>query len=167
MDDREHLPDPTQRLEAAFGRILDERMRGLPFVNPAVRVEAVAFAPWKHYWLGVMLTPWAMNLMLTPRESASWRPLAEGSKRRYALPAGRFDFISARDGAIGEFLVCSLYSPVQQFADHETARETARLAREALFEPEEAPPADLASRLEKPMSRRELFRGRTRGGADG
>ncbi len=163
MTDREALPDPTPRLEAAFGDVLANRMRGLPFVNPAIRVEAVAFAPWKHYWLGVMLTPWAMNLMLVPREMSSWRPLAMGNKRRYAFPAGHFDFISAHDDAIGEFLICSLFSPVDAFADHETARETARLARQALFEAEETA---LDAQLGKPMSRRDLLRGSRRGSID-
>ena len=166
MTDRDFLPNPAPRLESAFRSILDTRMRGLPFVNPAIGVEAVAFAPWKHYWLGVMLTPWAMNLMLTPRERAIWRPLPAGQKRRYTFPAGQFDFIAARDDDIGEFLICSLYSPVQHFADHETARETARLAREALFEPEEASAASLDSRLAQPMSRRELLRGGSQGSPD-
>lgn len=166
MTDRDLLPDPSPRLESAFRRVFDNRMSGLPFLNPAVLVEAVAFAPWKHYWLGAMLTPWAMNLMLTPREQASWRPLPEGQKRRYTFPAGQFDFISARDEDIGEFLICSLYSPVQHFADHQTARETARLAREALFEPEEAPVEGLDSRLAQRMSRRELLRAGSRGSSD-
>lgn len=161
MTERDALPDPAPRLTAVFECVLADKMRGLPFVDPAIRVEAVAFAPWKHYWLGVMLTPWAMNLMLVPRERASWRPLPVGEKRRYAFPAGHFDFISAHDDAIGEFLMCSLFSPLPQFPDHETARETARLAREALFEPEETP---VATQLDKRMSRRELLRGGTRNG---
>lgn len=163
MTDREALPDPAPRLEAAFRDVLAHRMRGLPFVNPAIRVEAVAFAPWKHYWLGVMLTPWAMNLMLVPRDRASWRPLAAGHKRRYAFPAGHFDFIFAHDDAIGEFLICSLFSPMDAFADHETARETARLARDALFEVEETA---LDTKLAQPMSRRDLLRGGSRRGVD-
>jgi len=160
------LPDPSMRLEAAFARVLAQRMQGLPFVNAALRVEAVAFAPWKHYWLGTMLTPWAMNLMLVPREVARWRSLPAGEKRRYVFPAGEFDFIGARDDAIGEFLVCSLYSPVLQFADHETARETARLARGALFEADEAHSPGIEARLATTMSRRDLLHGRLRTHAD-
>lgn len=177
------LPDPSARLESAFSRIYAERMRGLPFVNRSVRVEAIAFAPWKHYWLGVMLTPWSMNLMLTPRDPALWRPLPHGEKRRYRFPAGCFDFISASDDEVGEFLVCSLFSPVLEFADHETARQTARLARNALFdaanaelpeqpaaEPDRVPAAadaaapgplaQLEASLATPVSRRDLLHGR-------
>ena len=173
------LPNPSTRLEAAFRRVHADRMHGLAFVNPAIRVEAIAFAPWKHYWLGVMLTPWAMNLLLAPREIERWRPLPAGEKRRYLFPAGEFDFISARDDAIGDFLICSLYSPVLQFADHVTARETARLAREALFDAANAevddrprargqreadiasagPIAQLEAQLRHPLSRRDLVHG--------
>jgi [NiFe] hydrogenase assembly HybE family chaperone len=175
MSESSLLADPSQRLEAAFARVHTEKMQGLAFVNPALRVEAVAFAPWKHYWLGVMLTPWAMNLLLAPREIERWRPLAAGEKRRYAFPAGDFDFISARDDALGEFLICSLYSPVLQFADHATARETARLALGALFDASHAeierpsgadraattgPIAQLEAQLETPLSRRDLVHGR-------
>jgi [NiFe] hydrogenase assembly HybE family chaperone len=174
----ELLPDPSARLEAAF-RSVAERMRGLAFVNPALAVEAVGFAPWKGYWLGVMLTPWSMNLVLAPREPAAWRALAAGEKRRYDFPAGSFDFISARDDAIGDHLVCSLFSPVLEFADHDTARETAVQARAALFdgahaEPREELPAagaaapgmlaEIAHTLDAPVSRRDLLHGRFRGG---
>jgi len=173
------LPDPCARLESTFGTIYAERMHGLAFVNPVIRVEAIAFAPWKGYWLGVMLTPWSMNLLLAPRDPAAWRPLPPGEKRRYTFPAGSFDFISAHTGAIGEYLVCSLFSPVLEFADHETARETALLARDALFDSANAelpqhpignltpgPLAELEARLGTSVSRRDLLHGHLPGGGD-
>jgi [NiFe] hydrogenase assembly HybE family chaperone len=152
-------------------------MRGLAIVNAALRVEAIAFAPWKTYWLGVMLTPWSMNLVLTPREPAAWRSLAPGEKRRYVFPAGSYDFISAHDAAAGEYLACSLFSPVLEFADHDTARQTAALARQALFDPAcaemQAPEtssiaargtlAEIEASLDAPVSRRDLLHGRFRG----
>jgi len=155
------LSDPSPRLAAAFRAIHAERMRGLPFVNPNVRVEAIGFAPWKHYWLGVVLTPWAMNLVLAPRDPAAFRALPAGEKRRCRFPAGAFDFVSVRDETVGDHLSCSLFSPVLEFRDHETARETARLALAALLDPSHAeseerrPLADLST----PMSRRDLLRG--------
>jgi [NiFe] hydrogenase assembly HybE family chaperone len=151
-DDSYFLPDPSTRLEAAFRAVYAEKMRGLPFVNAAVGVEAVGFAPWKHYWLGVMVTPWSMNLLLAPRDTGAWRPLPAGEKRRYTFPAGRFDFISAHADAIGEYLICSLYSPLLEFADHETARHTALRAREALFDSANAEVPDLPAANSTPSS---------------
>jgi [NiFe] hydrogenase assembly HybE family chaperone len=173
------LPDPSARLEAAF-RDIETRMLGLPFINAALRVEAVAFAPWKGYWLGVMVTPWSMNLALLARDPAAWRSLTPGEKRRYVFPAGNYDFVSAHDPAIGEYFVCSLFSPVLEFADHATARETATLARAALFDAahaealetpartnaaEPGPLAEIAAKFDAPVSRRDLFHGRFGGGS--
>ena len=170
-----------------FARCTPIGCRGSPLSIAAVAVEAVGFAPWKHYWLGVMLTPWSMNLLLAPRETSAWRSLPPGEKRRYTFPAGTFDFIGAREDAIGEYLICSLFSPLLEFADHATARQTALLAREALFDSANAeaaalPPASTASatassevpkplaRLEAslatPMSRRDLLHARFSGNVD-
>ena len=130
-------PHPGPRLEAAF-RLAAERMGTLPVVNPALEVEAVAFAPWEDRWLGVMVTPWCINLALVPGDFASWHSLVPGAKRHYRFPAGNYEFIGAHDPAIGEYQVCSLFSPVLQFEDHGTARLVAQLAREALFDPANA-----------------------------
>jgi [NiFe] hydrogenase assembly HybE family chaperone len=172
------VSDPTSRLTDAF-RAAAQRMAGLAFVNPALDVEAIAFAPWEGRWLGVMLTPWFMNLVLTPLDAEAWRPLIPGAKQRYRFPAGDYEFVGARDDAIGEYQVCSLFSPLLEFDDHETARLVANLAREALFDPanaeaEEVPVESLSGASEKrpgpleqfeesldaPLSRRDLLHGR-------
>jgi len=174
------LPDPSARLTAAF-EAAAARMRGLGFVNPALAVEAVAFAPWDGQWLGVMVTPWCMNLMLLPRDARAWHGLAVGDKQRYTFPAGEYEFIGANDVAIGPYQICSLFSPVLEFRDHETARLVASLARDALFDPANAdlptmpiddltpaeaapagdgPLAQIKQTLEAPLSKRDLLRGR-------
>jgi rubredoxin len=90
------VSDPTFRaaqLEAAF-RAVARRMEGLPIVNAALEVEAVGFAPWEGRWLGVMLTPWCMNLMLVPQVPACWHSLVPG--RRYYHHAGDFGLVGAQ-----------------------------------------------------------------------
>jgi len=181
MSEAAHLlPDPAPRLTAAF-RAVAARMSGLSFVNPAVEVEAVGFAPWESHWLGVMVTPWFMNLALLPRDPATWYPLAPGAKRRYAFPAGVYEFVGASDAAIGDYQVCSLFSPLLEFDDHASARLVAALAREALFDPanagvpempvaslspaaaEGSPPGPLArlqEQFDAPVSKRDFLRGR-------
>ena len=175
------VSDPSARLTDAF-RAVAQRMAGLGFVNPALEVEAVAFALWEGRWLGVMLTPWFMNLTLTPHDPAAWRPLGPGAKRHYRFPAGDYEFIGAHDEAIGEYQVCSLFSPLLEFDDHETARFVATLAREALFDPANAevaeipvanlspptqtrpgPLAQLKENLDAPLSKRDFLRGRMLG----
>ena len=169
------LPDPSPRLEQAF-RATAMRMSGLGFVNPALRVEAVAFAPWDGHWLGVMVTPWSINLLLLPHDRSLWRTVRAGGKQRYAFPAGDYDFIAATDPIVGEYQMCSLFSPALEFEDHATARMVATLAREALFDAGNAEqpgarpatddgtsPGPLAHRERQaatPMSKRDFLRGR-------
>jgi len=177
MRDVALLPDPSPRLEAAF-RAVAARMAGLGFVNPALEVEAVDFAPWNGHWLGVLVTPWFMNLTLAPRDVALWHALAPGAKRSYTFPAGTYEFIGAVDEIAGAYQLCSLFSPVREFEDHATARRVAQLAREALFDPAHAaaptmPAANLASppgplariegQLAAPLSKREFLHGRFAG----
>jgi [NiFe] hydrogenase assembly HybE family chaperone len=132
------LADPSPRLEAAFREAQATRMCGLPFLNHALEVAAVGFAPWEGHWLGVVLSPWFMNLTLAPRDLAAWQPLGFGEKRRYSFPAGAFEFVGAADPLAGETQVCSLFSPVQEFADQDSALATARFALEALMDPQHA-----------------------------
>ena len=140
-------------------------MAGLSFVNPALAVEAVGFVPWQGNWLGVLLTPWFMNLILAPRDLSAWESLPQGGKRRYRFPAGDYDFIGAHDDLAGEYQMCSLFSPVLQFDDQETARLVAQLALEALFDAENAekpavPLEKLESRLGARQSKRDFLHGR-------
>jgi [NiFe] hydrogenase assembly HybE family chaperone len=173
-DDAPFLSDPSPRLEAAF-RAAATRLTGLDFLNPALAVEAVGFAPWGGHWLGVLVTPWFMNLMLAPGDISLWQPLAQGEKRSYAFPAGTYEFIGAFEETAGEYQLCSLFSPVLEFEDHATARCVARLAREALFDPRNAedsefpaanlppdggPLARLEGTLATTMSKQDFLHGR-------
>jgi len=171
------LPDPSGRLTAAF-RAVAAGMRELALVNPALEVEAVGFALWERRWLGVMVTPWFMNLTLAPADPAAWQALAPGAKRRYRFPAGDYEFIGARDATVGDYQICSLFSPMERFEDHASARLVAQLARDALFDAANAedperptanlspagaragPLAQLDATLAEPLSKRDFLRGR-------
>jgi [NiFe] hydrogenase assembly HybE family chaperone len=174
--------EPAQRLAARF-RAAAARMAGLAIVNPALEVEAVGFARWNGRWLGVMVTPWAMNLVLLPDDPQAWRALASGAKRRYAFPAGEFEFVGASDPDLGDYQVCSLFSPMDAFADQAAASLVAKLARAALFDPANAaeaevpapaaaageapgPLARIERALDAPLSKRGFLRGRFIGGDD-
>lgn len=162
--------DPTAQVERVFGEIHATRMQGLPFLNSALRVEAVGFRRWEGRWLGVLITPWFMNLLLLPDADAAWRHVRYGDSLGYALPAGVFEFISAREPALGDYQSCSLFSPVFEFADQDGARATALAALAALFDAQaqagvEGPgtPAPDAGRA--PVSKRDFLRGRWQGGS--
>jgi [NiFe] hydrogenase assembly HybE family chaperone len=146
--------DPSSAVEQAFRRIEAERMAGLPFCNAALRVEAVGFAIHDEQWLGVLVTPWAMNLMLLPATAATWISAPEGRRLMIRYPAGEFAFLGGGEQEIGEYLACPLFASMDQFIDQETARLTAHASLIALAHDPSAKP------LEKSVpspSRRRLF----------
>ena len=125
----------THRLEAAFRRIERERMAGVPILNPALTVEAVGMRPFGDDWLSVLVTPWFMNAVILPaaESGAAWAAATPGGTIRRTLPAGGFDFIVGEEEGIGRFAMCSLFSPMDDFADVATAAATAAAAIEALL----------------------------------
>ncbi len=166
---RIHAADPAPLLEAAFRRILAETMADVPIVNPALQVEAVGFARWQDHWLGVLVTPWFMNLVLVPGAAASWQSVAPGLRLFRRFPSGDFAFLGSVEPEVGEFQSCSLFSPMAQFADQAGAREVALAALQALQDEPAAPAPQAPAReafddpkqaaLERPMSKREFLGG--------
>ncbi len=164
---RIHAEDPSPLLEAAFRRIQAETMADVPILNPALRVEAVGFTRWQDHWLGIVITPWFMNLVLVPGAAGSWQSVAPGQRLFRNFPSGDFAFLGSDEPEVGEFQSCSLFSPMAQFADQTGARDVALAALEALQSESAAavPPAPTKeafedpkkAALERPMSKREFL----------
>ncbi len=129
-----------------------ERLKGLPIFNPALRVEAVGFRDFEGGLIGVVITPWFMNLDFVPVSGAT-RPAAAGEVRTHLLPAGPCEFIGARLEGVGPIESCSLFSPMPQFASPAEARATAEEVLGLLF----APPVEERPVAASLPSRRDLF----------
>lgn len=127
-------PSPAAALQQRYEDIQRTQMDGIPMLNAALRVEALGFRPWGEHWLGVLVTPWFMNLVLFPRVPERWHAIGERESRHHVFPAGVFEFIGSRDAVLGDFQSCSLFSPMFDFANHEGARDTALQALDALFD---------------------------------
>lgn len=124
----------VKRLEERFETIWHERMSNVPVINDRLKVEAVGFCNWNGHILGMLVTPWFMNLILLPGESDDWRGLDIGAKHSFKFTAGSFDFIVGDEPGIGKFMSCSMFSPMFKFENHETAVATAELIMKGLFE---------------------------------
>ena len=124
--------DPSSALEAAFRRIEVERMAGVGVLNPALAVEVVGFSRWQDYWLGVLVTPWFMNLVLVPASDAGWKQAAGGERIFHRFASGDYAFLGGQEPEAGEFQSCALFSPMDRFPDQESARAVAREALLAL-----------------------------------
>ncbi|WP_052710100.1 [NiFe]-hydrogenase assembly chaperone HybE [Azospirillum thiophilum] len=129
---------PTEaiaRLEAAFREIHTAQMRGMPIVNDALAVKAVGFRRHGDRWLGALVTPWFLNLVLLPGEVDDWSGLVPGDKELIEFPSGRYEYVHANRKGVGGYKACSLFSPMFEFASMLQATETAAAALVSLFDP--------------------------------
>jgi len=128
-----------QTLESVFRRIEQERMQEMPMCNPNLRVQAIGFQPWGEYLLGIMITPWFMNLMLLPQSERTLDAMAqqqEGSKQTHIFPSGRYEFASGRETGLGHYQVCSLFSPLLEFDQQSLVVEVAQAVLTELMQAE-------------------------------
>lgn len=158
------MPDSTAAASAAFvaqrvamltkvfRSIGETRMQGVPVLHPALRVEAVAFEAVDDGAFGVLITPWFMNLMWLPFNDAEAVPA--GNTRVRELGGERLEFIGALEMSFGAYEMCSLFSPMSDFADQDAARETAGEVLRLLRKPPPKPDVPLAP------SRRAFITGR-------
>jgi [NiFe] hydrogenase assembly HybE family chaperone len=140
------LPGATPRhpqdlaLESVFEEVRRTRMADLPFVNDALRVEAVGFRNWQGARVGALVTPWSIVIVALPGADPAAVPrLPTGRSQEWSFPSGSYEFYGHQEPRLGHYQQCSLFSPALEFADHEAACEAARAALEALFASPEPP----------------------------
>lgn len=158
-----HGEDPGAFLEAHYRRIWIERMRDLPFVNAALDVAVTEFRRCDGDWVGVVITPWFINLMLVAGGGRLWGDIPAGERRYVDLPCGTLQFIADDDPDIGPYQYCPLIAPVSTVPDMATALRAATEAMDAVFTPPVAEPTgELLQPADAepagPVSRRGFFR---------
>ncbi len=168
------------RLRATFERIARDRMAGLPFLNPRLQVEAFGFRAWQGPLVGALVTPWSINLVILPDPAVpaigpattsppgAFRVLAGGQSQVWQFPSGAYEFHGHDEAGLGPYQQCSLFSPAEEFASQQDAREAASAALEELFRAPGARPPATPARADAParaalaatgLSRRQLFGG--------
>jgi [NiFe] hydrogenase assembly HybE family chaperone len=152
------MTSPESRLEEHYRSILKDRMQDMPFVNSALDVQAVGFRDFDAHSLGVLISPWFVNLVLLPGTD-DWSALEQGSVIGMALPGENIDFNVCHDEELGTYLTAVLFRTVADFPDQATATRVAEEVLDRLFTQKEK----TATMGSPRMSRRELF---TRLGAE-
>lgn len=165
--------DPTPLLETMYQRIWATSMRDLPFINPALSVEAVGFRRWQSFtaspsgdhdsrrpsgdppgrsrpsaqgdWVGALVTPWFINLFLLPGGGNLWSDRPPGARCHIEFPIGPLEFIADHDGSaeIPAYQYCPLFAPPGQSSSQTAARAAAHAALATLFS--NPSPADTAT----------------------
>jgi len=134
-------------LAERFCDIHKRRMQGLPFINAQLNVEAVGFREYQNFEIGVLITPWFMNLILLPGADVS-AGVDQGHKINACFPCGDIEFTAAQDEELGLYFSAVLFSTVADIPDQATARELATEVMKGMFESNEQSQA---------LSRRSLF----------
>lgn len=141
----EEVNRQTQRLQTAFEKIYVERMHDVPIINDRIKVTAIGFQRWQDSFLCIMITPWFMNIMLLPGKDEDWDELQETSAISHTFPSGRYEFLVGYEADIGKYQMCSLFSPMFEFADDNAAVETAQAAINELMNMENIETSDIDS----------------------
>lgn len=121
----------------SFYQEADIRMRDLPMHNPLLQVKAVGFQSGyldqNEDLIGVMLTPWFMNLIIIPEDNR-WSSEQLGEKIEFKLPSGRYEFIVNWYPETGGFASCSVFSLMHEFKSLQQAEAEASAVAEAVVE---------------------------------
>ena len=139
-----------------FRMIHQTYMQDTYMCNEALQVEAIGFVPHQGQAFGIILTPWFMNLVLAPLPGHPFPEGRMGDKRMVDFPAGPMEFIIGEVPEFGRLDTSSLFSPVFDFPDHQTAHDRAVHVLTTLFAAK-APPKP---KLQEAVSRRALLRGK-------
>jgi [NiFe] hydrogenase assembly HybE family chaperone len=158
----------ANELAAVYREIYRATMCGVPICNDALAVEAVGFRNFEQYVVGVVVTPWFLNLVAVAQEATfTAAPAANAPAVRLRFPAGDVDFNVSELEGFGRLASCSLFSPMSEFANHDAAREAAQAALNALLDPcLNEGPCQRASTAVNGIDRRALFGGRRKESSD-
>lgn len=142
----------VKALSGLYQHIAATRMQGIPLLNLAVQVEAVGFelvqadasdAEAPAAGVGVLVTPWFMNLVWLPLRPLDLSRQVGCKVPRYVGPEC-FEFIGAHEDDFGSYEACSLFSPVLEFENHQASVATARAVLETLRQPASTAAAQVA-----------------------
>jgi [NiFe] hydrogenase assembly HybE family chaperone len=137
------LAERVRALQELFSHIAATRMAGVALLRDDLRVQAIGFKPDAPRppnqaqpagttvepiepvgGVGILITPWFMNLVWLPLDAAA-PTVRVGDKRLRVVGKECFDFIGAHEPGFGGYEACSLFSPMFEFVDHGAAVATA------------------------------------------
>ncbi|GLI92604.1 [NiFe]-hydrogenase assembly chaperone HybE [Methylocystis echinoides] len=141
------------RLAEIYEGIWVGPMQDVPICNDALGVAAVGFRAHGDAAIGIVVTPWFMNLIVVEEKAKG----GMGQTVPAAVPAGDVDCVTGWLEGFGALRACSLFSPMFQFAQMAIAVDVAEAAMTAFFTP---PPREERSAPAQSLDRRALLKGR-------
>jgi len=146
--------DASNQIEICFNKIQRENMEGILLLNKDLEVEAVEFQIWDDHIVGMVVTPWFLNLVMLPNENDNWETQKLGEKEKHIFPSQDLIMMFNEIEGFGRCKTFSLCSPMNDFHNQEGARIAGALfLRDLLDESKRVEPTysetQIANYLEK------------------
>lgn len=106
------MHNPAGQLVDAFERVAWRALHDLDFLHPAMPVHASRFTLFESQWVGCLIAPWMLSALILPGPDQVWERRAIGDKIALALPSGTVLFTVGELDDLGQYLACSLMSPL-------------------------------------------------------
>ncbi|MBS9781269.1 MAG: [NiFe]-hydrogenase assembly chaperone HybE [Gammaproteobacteria bacterium] len=151
-------PSRVQHLQQRVTHIANNEMADLPLNRDGITVEALHFSRWQEGLLGILVTPWTMNLTYLPTVFQT-QTQAIGTKQGYQFGDNHLEFITAYDEELGQYQVCSLESPIVSFSTQSEAQLIAKMIIDNLLNPQPAS-ENTTKKSQQIISRRAFLRGK-------
>lgn len=126
-------PDnPENLIKQAFQLVAQtEDMVNLPFFHKGIEISAISFQLFEEQWLGMVLTPWMMSIFILPGPNQVWPKRKIGEKLGLQFPKGNALFFVGELEGLGQYLSCSVMSPLDR---HTGQLVYEKLAQDAIKE---------------------------------
>lgn len=116
---------PHGEMQAALVPVAAGEMHDLPFVHPQMPVYVTPCTLFEGQWLGSVVTPWMLSLLIFPGPQQYWPRRKVGERIGLQLPYGEMTFTVGELPGIGQYLSCSLMSPLSRDLDAEQGPQLA------------------------------------------
>jgi len=125
--------DIAAAFEAVFRDIEKTRMADVPILNSALEVACVGFQRVGDMVVGILVTPWFINIVAAGDDAVTTRGAAVLQTVEHVFPSGTYPFLVCEEEALGRFAMCSLFSPVLEIEDQTTALAIAEASLAEVF----------------------------------
>jgi len=120
--------NPTVLFQAEMEKIA-QTMQDLPFYRSDIPCFAPKFVLFEEQWIGTILTPWMLSVLILPGPDSYWLPRLLGEKIAVKLPYKSMTFTVSGIEQIPQYLSCSLQSPLSPDL---TAKQAIQLTKDCL-----------------------------------
>ena len=112
--------NPTDLFLAEMQKIVPE-MQDLPFFHHNIECFCPKFVLFEGQWVGSVLTPWMISVVILPGLQQTWEPRELGDKITVQLPYKALTFTVSGIETVPQYLSCSLHSPLDPNLTNEQA----------------------------------------------